>query len=83
MEPILDQSQLQEEILALGARTTPQSLTVSNVKSASPFVLALLSSAKIVLASFGDRKIKIGDVSLSPVEVLDLIIAALTGIAQS
>ena len=84
MQPILNQSELETEILRLEEYAeSSQSLRVSDVKSASPFVLAVLSSAKIVLGAFGDRSIKIGTTSLSPVEIIDLLIAGISGVTRS
>jgi hypothetical protein len=85
MQPILNQSELEAEILRLEefADSGERSLRVSDIKSASPFVLAVLSSAKIVLGAFGDRSIEIGNTSLSPSEIIDLLIAGISGIAKN
>jgi hypothetical protein len=84
MQPILNQSELVTEILRLEefASAGEQSITISDVKSASPFVLAVLSSAKIVLGAFGDRRIEIGNASLSPIEIVDLLIAGISEVAN-
>ena len=84
MQPIFNQSELETEILRLEefAEQGEQSLTVNDVKSASPFVLAVLSSTRVVLGAFGDRTIKVGDASLSPVEIIDLLIAGISGVSK-
>ncbi len=85
MQPLLNQSELEAEILRLEefAVKNEQSLTMNDVKSASPFVLAVLSSARVVLGALGDRTIKVGNASLSPVEIIDLLIAGISGVAKS
>lgn len=84
MRVLLNQSEMKEQILSIEefAEQGKQSLTISDVKSASPFVLAVLSSARVVLGAFGDRIIKVGDASLSPVEIIDLLIAGISGVAK-
>lgn len=84
MKQVLSQSELEAAILRLEqfSGNGEQSITISDVKSASPFVLAVLSSARVILGTFGDRTIKVGAASLSPVEIIDLLIAGLSGVAK-
>lgn len=84
MDKLLNQQELEQAILALQPRSElpDQSLTIGDVRNASPYVLALLSTLKIVLAPMGDRKIKIGGISVTVSDLLNALIGGLTGVSQ-
>lgn len=84
MEKLLNQQELEQAILALQSQSESpnRSLRISDVKTASPYVLALLSTLKIVLAPMGDRPIKIGGISVTVNDLLNALTGALTGVSQ-
>lgn len=85
MEKLLNQQELEQEILALQGKASAfpdQSIRASDVRSASPYVLALIGALKVVLAQQGDRLIKIGGISVSVNDLLNAMTGALTGITQ-
>lgn len=84
MDKLLNQQELEQAIFALQSKSElpDQSLTIGDVRNASPYVLALLSTLKIVLAPMGDRKIKIGGISVTVSDLLNALIGGLTGVSQ-
>lgn len=82
----MNQQQLEEAILELQNQVDPesieQSITISDIRTASPYVLALVGALRVALAPMGKRKIKVGGISITVDDLLNALLGTLTGVTQ-